>query len=315
MTAPANGLTIDYAACGRNGHATLTARLNGDLLAVEKVDLTKGTARGAFAQTLCTDRPGIDRGSLDAELLRIAAAIATKPAGIAPAADTMNEIDASRIIRPERFIVPEASGLAVPTMMAAGNKVAGRWTLYLRWPDGRRESVAMPNSIDVGAGGKLWVSPEPPTPTASLRAGWSRESRAEWLAGSSAPNPAEVFRRVCERLAHYVDFPREHAQGTTATLALWVLLTYSYLAWDAVPYLYIGGPAHSGKTRVLKLLGRLAFRPLESSNLTAAAMFRTLHAQGGALLYDEAEGLRRSNDPAGLADTKSGSEREWTKRR
>jgi hypothetical protein len=71
-------------------------------------------------------------------------------------------------------------------------------------------------------------------------------------------------------------------------------ITYVYPAWDAVPYLFIGGPMGSGKSRVLDVLQRIVFRPLSSSNLTAPALFRTLHAQGGTLLLDEAERLRQS---------------------
>jgi hypothetical protein len=63
-----------------------------------------------------------------------------------------------------------------------------------------------------------------------------------------------------------------------------------------VPYLFVNGPAGSGKTRVFELLSRLAFRPLASSNLSAAALFRTLHDRGGTLLLDEAERLAESGD-------------------
>lgn len=121
--------------------------------------------------------------------------------------------------------------------------------------------------------------------------------RADWLRGVPAPDPAELFRRLCERIAHFVDLPQAHAPGITATLVCWVVLTYGYSAWDAVPYLYVGGPLGSGKSRVFDILARLVFRPLASSNLSAAAMFRTLHAQGGALLLDEAERLKQTQSP------------------
>lgn len=84
-----------------------------------------------------------------------------------------------------------------------------------------------------------------------------------------------------------------------ATLALWVMLTYAYVAWDAVPYLFVNGPAGSGKTRVFELLCRLVFRPLASSNLSAPALFRTLHDRGGTLLLDEAERLMDGGDDMG----------------
>jgi hypothetical protein len=103
-----------------------------------------------------------------------------------------------------------------------------------------------------------------------------------------------VFQTVCGRIAEYLDFPPESAAGTTATLALWAVLSYVYPAWDAVPYLSLGGPMSSGKTRVLDVLQRLTLRPVSSSNLTAPALFRVLHAYGGTMLYDEAERLRQS---------------------
>ena len=97
-----------------------------------------------------------------------------------------------------------------------------------------------------------------------------------------------------DREAH----PLQHSQFSIqhSLLALWVMLTYVYVAWDAVPYLFVTGPAGSGKTRVFELLSRLCFRPLLSSNLSAPALFRTLHDRGGTLLLDEAERLGEGGD-------------------
>jgi hypothetical protein len=99
---------------------------------------------------------------------------------------------------------------------------------------------------------------------------------------------------VCGRVAEYLDFPPDAAPGTTAALALWAVLSYLYSAFDAVPYLYVGGPMGSGKSRVLDVLQRLVFRPVASSNVSAPTVFRTLHAYGGTMLFDEAERLRQS---------------------
>jgi len=77
------------------------------------------------------------------------------------------------------------------------------------------------------------------------------------------------------------------------------MLSYCYPAWSAVPYLSIGGPLGSGKSRVFEVLARLVFRPLPSSNCTAPTLFRTLHESGGVLLLDEAERLRDGTPDAG----------------
>ena len=292
-----NGLTIDVAPAGRNGAATLTARLAGDVLHVEKLDLGKSKQRAAFATAVCDGRPGIDRKALEGELLKLAAELASKPEEPPTDFSALPEIDASRIVRPERFVTPEVCGLAVPTMTTTGDRVAGRWQLYLRWADGRRERRPLGPSIDLPDGGRLYVHPEPSSPTPAMKPGWTAPARKRWLDGESPPNPADVFKRLCERVAYFLDLPRQQAPGITATLGCWVILTYCYLAWPAVPYLFVGGPLSSGKSRLFDVLARLVFRALTSSNMSAASLFRTLHSNGGTVLLDEAERLRNTRDP------------------
>jgi hypothetical protein len=290
-------LTIDCVPSGRNGSATLTAKLRGEVLAVESVNLTKPKARAGFIDAICNDRPGIDRKAVEAKLLQLAADLATKPEAPASPAD-LPELDAAAIVRPERFITPEVSGLAVPSMTTMGDKPVGRWYLYLRWPDGKRERRPMVPALDLPDGRRLFIHPEPSEPTANTKPGWSAAARKRWIEGEPAPSPADVFKGLCERIVYFLDLPREHAKGITSTLAVWTVLTYGHSAWDAVPYLYIGGPLGSGKSRVFDILLRLVFRPLSSSNMTGAALFRTLHSQGGVLLLDEAERLKNTTDPA-----------------
>src|SRR5262249_60873535 len=134
-----------------------------------------------------------------------------------------------------------------------------------------------------GAGGGGRVAPPPPRlsrrgapplhprpargpPRAPAPPAGPAAPRRDWLAGADAPDPGRVFQNVCSLIAQYLEFPPEAAAGTTATLALWAVFTYLYPAWDAVPYLSLGGPMASGKTRVLDVLQRLAFRPESSSH-------------------------------------------------
>jgi hypothetical protein len=293
-----DGLTLDYSPCGRNGKAAVTARVNGEAVAVESFDLTKPKARASFAASVVNGRPEIDKGAVEAALLRLAADRTAKSDGQPAPPGTLPELDVSAIIRPERFVTPGVSGLAVPTMTAIGERPTGRWLLYLRWADGRRECRPLPHCLDLPGGQPLWIHPTPSEPTASAPRGWSAAARKRWLDGQPAPDPAEVFKAVAERFAYYLDFPKDQGPGVVATLSLWAVLTYCYHAWDAAPYLYIGGPLGSGKSRLFDVLARLVFRPLGSSSMSAAALFRTLHAQGGTLLLDEAERLKQTQDPA-----------------
>jgi hypothetical protein len=203
-----NGLTIESSPSGRNGQATLTARLNGEPIAVDTFSLTKDKDRAAFVAKVCDGRRGIDKATVEAQLLGLAAEVASKPEG-QPAPDTLPEVDVSAIIRPERFVTPEVSGLAVAAMTAIGDTPTGRWLLYLRWADGRRECRPMPHCLDLPGGRRLWIHPTPCEPTAHTPRGWSADARRRWLTGEPTPDPAEVFKAVAERFAYYLDFPKD----------------------------------------------------------------------------------------------------------
>jgi hypothetical protein len=292
-----NELKIECNPVGRNGTVAVVVRLASDTLAAEKVDLLKPKAVGDFLDRLCDGRPGINRQVVEGELRRWAADLATKPEA-PPDPQGLPELDAAAIVRPERFITPEVSGLAVPSMTTMGDKVQGRWLLHLRWADGKRERQPMAPALDLPDGRRVWIHPSPSKPTPTMKPGWSAAARRRWLEGEPAPDPAEVFRAMAGRFAHFLDIPQIHAAGVTATAVCWAMLSYVYQAWGAVPYLYIGGPLGSGKSRLFEVLVRLVFRPLSSSNMTGAALFRTLHSQGGVLLLDEAERLKNTQDPA-----------------
>ncbi len=290
-----DGLQLHYSP-GRNGSGTMTATLNGDVVAVDTMNIARDKARQAFAERLCEERPGIDREAVEEQLLQEAARVTSERQQEQPGAD-LAEVDASAIVRPERIITPDLSAITIPMMLQVGDGVRGRWTVYIRWQDGKRERRPLGPMLDLPDGRRLYVVPIPGEPPPSVRPGWSAEARKRWLAGEAAPEPVDVFKRVCQRIAHFLDVPAPEAPGITATLACWVILTYAYCAWPAVPYLYVGGPLGSGKSRVFEILARLVFRPLVASNMTAASLFRTLHTSGGALLLDEAERLRKTNDP------------------
>ena len=149
-----NGLTLEWTPAGKQT-ATVTARLNGDVLEVETLNITKSKAREGFAKKLCDGRPGIDREAVEAELLKLADRGNGEPADVR----ALDEVDASRIVRPERFITPEVSGLTVPTVTTFGDRVSGRWAVYVRWSDGKRERRALGPALELPGGWAAVRSP------------------------------------------------------------------------------------------------------------------------------------------------------------
>jgi hypothetical protein len=288
-------LSLDVQPAGKGTTATVTARgADGEVLECDKFDLTRKTARQAFIADLCDRTEGANPESLENQLTAAAAELAT-PTPPAVAADAI-ELGDSRVVRPERFILPTVSGLTVARQVLRDGKPTTEWQLMLRWSDGRREAVPLPESL-LEKGEQVFLDPQPPSPSRDTHQGWSADGRKAWLAGEPTLEPAELCQLLVESFAEFLDLPEEKAAGILSLLTCWSFLSYVFQVFDAVPYISIGGPAGSGKTRVFDLLAQLVFRPLTTSNLTSPVLFRLLDAHGGVVLFDEAERLRDSRSP------------------
>jgi hypothetical protein len=288
-------LDIHAEPAGRGTSATVTVRIDGEVVAVDKFDLAREQARSKFVARL-RDRLGeqLDAEAVERDLAAAAAELAAPP--LPPDPSEPVELGDGRVVRAERLLLPDVSGVAIPRRMLRGGQPASEWLLLLRWADGRREAAPLSESLTV-AGEPVFIAPRPPAPPPNAVPGWSADGRRAWLAGEPPMPRDELARRLIESLAKYLDFPGETAPGSIAMLCCWVLLSYVFPAFDAVPYLAVGGPAGSGKSRVFELLAQLCFRPLSTSNLSNAALFRHLDAFGGVALLDEAERLRESRSP------------------
>jgi hypothetical protein len=295
-------LCLDVQPVGKGTSATVTARrggTNGEVVTSDKFDL----ARKPLRQKFVTDLRGmlgedayhlLDADAVEQQLAEAAAGLAAppKPAAVA---DTV-ELGDGRVVRPERFILPDVSGLAVPRRILRDGEPTTDWQMLLRWSDGRREAMPLPDVLSVD-GEQVFVCPRPPLPPPGMLPGWSAGSRQTWLSGSPSMPPDELCRLLIEGFAKYLDLPGDSGGGTVAMLTCWSMLSYVFPVFDAVPYLAVGGPAGSGKSRVFELLSQVVFRPLLTSNLSNAALFRSLHGFGGVALLDEAERLKDNRSP------------------
>jgi hypothetical protein len=106
-----NGLTIDFAPSGRNGCGTLTAKIAGEVIHVEHLNIGKSKLRREFAAKVCDGRPGIDAAAVESKLLQLAA----KPE--APAADTSGQPDAAALLA----AMPKVVRIEARTLLDAPN--------------------------------------------------------------------------------------------------------------------------------------------------------------------------------------------------
>ena len=110
------------------------------------------------------------------------------------------------------------------------------------------------------------------------------------------PEPVDglsLFTDLCEMFARYLALPTWAAE----TLALWVLHTWTHEAAWASPILAVTSPQkRCGKSTLLGLLNHMVCKPLSASNITPAALFRSIEKWGPTLLIDEADTFLRTNE-------------------
>lgn len=83
--------------------------------------------------------------------------------------------------------------------------------------------------------------------------------------------------------------------GAADALALWVLHTFTHDACVISPILAIVSPEkRCGKTTLVSVLSHVVARPLPSSNITPAVVFRAVQKYRPTLLIDEADTFLRS---------------------
>jgi hypothetical protein len=288
----ASDYTLSWRASPTKSKIIVQCQRDGQTIHTDEIAIHRDADRQRYAERLAS--LGCDRSSVDAELLAIATE--ATPSSTASATSTYSdEIEPEAVHRPERFIVDGISGLSVPIISRSSSGVSGRWVAYVR-VGGERMRTDVAGEMRLGSE-TLYIDPVPTDATITDRSGWSRASRDAWLTGSVIVDPAELFARIATAIDHYIEFPPDRRQGVISTLTLWIMLTYHYHAWQSIGYLLINGPAASGKSTLFRLLRELVYRPFPTDNISAAAIYRTLHSHGGTLLFDEAERLRDAKSP------------------
>ena len=110
------------------------------------------------------------------------------------------------------------------------------------------------------------------------------------------PDPvdgAAVLDEISQTIGSYVALP----DGVADTVALWILHSYCMDAMFISPFLTLSSPERRcGKTTLLGLVRTLSRRSLLASNITAAALFRTIERFRPSLMIDEFETFIRDDD-------------------
>ena len=107
-----------------------------------------------------------------------------------------------------------------------------------------------------------------------------------------AVDGAELLSELCATLRRFVIMP----EGAYEAVALWCLYTHCFDAFDVAPLLlFTSATKRCGKTRAKEIASRLVARPLQVTNITAAALFRGVEKYQPTLLIDEADRFLKDN--------------------
>lgn len=107
-----------------------------------------------------------------------------------------------------------------------------------------------------------------------------------------AIDPAQLLDEVSDTIRQFIVLGPDQADAA----ALWCALTWFIDVVEVAPLAIINAPEKAcGKTQLLTVLGRMAYRPLPASNASASALFRAVEAWKPTILIDEADTFFRDN--------------------
>jgi hypothetical protein len=97
---------------------------------------------------------------------------------------------------------------------------------------------------------------------------------------------SELIEQVKSFVPRYVSLPDEWL----TPIALYVVMSWVFDRFRALPYIRFLGEAESGKTRLLEVCGSLCYRAFfVNGNVTGAALFRSIDLIHGTVSLDEAD--------------------------
>jgi 5S rRNA maturation endonuclease (ribonuclease M5) len=106
-------------------------------------------------------------------------------------------------------------------------------------------------------------------------------------------NPTELLNEIAATIRRFIVCQNE----TVTAATLWTAMTWFIDVIQVAPLAIITAPEkRCGKSQMLFLLSRMVNRPVAASNITPAALFRSIDAWQPTLLIDEADTFMRENE-------------------
>jgi len=106
-------------------------------------------------------------------------------------------------------------------------------------------------------------------------------------------NPPQLLSDIAATIQRFIICSNEVAQA----VVLWIAMTWFIAVIEVAPLAVITAPEkRCGKTLLLSMLRRLSARAITASNISPAALFRTIDKWSPTLLIDEADAFMKENE-------------------
>lgn len=129
----------------------------------------------------------------------------------------------------------------------------------------------------------------PPTFTQENRSRWPLPALRAFLQNkTAAPTGQQVYDQLVKAYKEYVEYPEDVYYEL---VPLFIMGSYIFRIFTSTGYLHFNGTMASGKSQNLKLLKAFGFNTSWVSNISTAALFRTVAGSPGIVCIDEAEGF------------------------
>lgn len=114
------------------------------------------------------------------------------------------------------------------------------------------------------------------------------EGKAKYRQRMAKAGPS-IMEQVERNIRRYVVMPSEHAY---VAAVLWTAATHAIAVWDHAPRLCLVSPERRcGKTRAAEVCAEMSFNPMETVQITIAALYRTVNKTPCTIFHDEADGV------------------------
>ena len=113
----------------------------------------------------------------------------------------------------------------------------------------------------------------------------------KWISDQVPPEeitPSHVIRELETYVRRFYYFSDQRCYKV---ISLWIYMTYFYMLFSAMPYLYLNGEKGSGKSTLDGIIHGFAFNAKFAVDISDAALFRMISMEGGTMIMDEVENL------------------------